>query len=248
MNKRTHLRVWIALLDRYELLLRVNAGKARNAFLSHAAYAYPTAQSLPTYVIEAHRKRIETVLTAHYQKVIPHFAGMALSQIKSRRIEKKSDTFQRLMAEWVSREALRKAAMIAATDAEAVRSAIRDGLDEGDGTEEIGRRIRKVSQLTKDRAGLIARTETHAAATFGSIESVRVAEQDLGVRMLKQWLPTLDNRTRPAHAAMSGQPPIPLDEKFIVDGEMMDRPGDPSASPANLLNCRCALIYTEATD
>jgi hypothetical protein len=74
-----------------------------------------------------------------------------------------------------------------------------------------------------------------------------IAVVTLGVQMLKEWLPTLDDRTRPAHAAMNGQPPIPLNEKFVVDGELMDRPGDPSASPANVIACRCALGYTEAT-
>jgi hypothetical protein len=120
------------------------------------------------------------------------------------------------------------------------------GLNEGLGTEEIARNIRRVSQLTPYRAATIARTETHAAATFGSIESVREAEEELGVRMMKVWLPTLDARTRDAHAAMSGHPPIPLDEKFNVGGELMDRPGDPSASAENVIGCRCALAYEEA--
>src|SRR5262249_42788761 len=96
------------------------------------------------------------------------------------------------------------------------------------------------------RASVVARTETHAAATFGSIESVREAERQLDVKMLKEWLPTLDDRTRPDHAAMAGSAPIPMDEDFLVGGESMDRPGDPGASPEQVINCRCAMAFEEA--
>lgn len=260
------LRVWLLALDRYELRLRAQVGRARNSAIIHAAYAYQATSSLPAYTAEAHRRRLRQILADHYERVIPHFAAQALSGIKSHGVgrtaaalvasgrefklhdvwEAKATSFEARMREWIAREALRKATMIAATDTDDIRGAINDGVSEGLGTAEIASRIRKVSQLTPFRVATVARTETHAAATFGSIESVRSAEQELGVRMLKEWLPTLDDRTRPAHAAMNGQPPIPLDEKFNVGGELMDRPGDPSASAANVVACRCALGYTEA--
>lgn len=70
--------------------------------------------------------------------------------------------------------------------------------------------------------------------------------------MLKRWVPTRDDRTRRGpvfdHLAMENYPAIPLDYKFNVSGELMDRPGDPSASPGNVINCRCALIYEEESD
>ncbi|WP_040887748.1 phage minor head protein, partial [Zavarzinella formosa] len=200
------------------------------------------------HVFIAHTRSVQTLLTNHYRRVIPVFGDMALKQVKSRNIQKKSatDLFATLAEDWIRRESTRKAKYIADTDRDEVIDAISDGLRDGDGVAAIAKNIRSVSQLTPYRAALVARTETHAAATYGSVESVRSAERDLGVTMLKEWLPTLDDRTRPAHAAMAGSEPIPLDDKFIVDGEMMDRPGDPSASPANLCNCRCGLIYSEA--
>src|SRR5947209_1758406 len=83
-------------------------------------------------------------------------------------------------------------------------------------------RIQSVTDLSTGRAELIARTETHAAATYASVESVRSAQDRLGVTMLKSWLPTLDSRTRPAHADMAGSDPIPMDATFLVDGEELD--------------------------
>ena len=41
--------------------------------------------------------------------------------------------------------------------------------------------------------------------------------------MMKQWLPTRDDRTRPGHAAMADSDPIPLDGKFTAVGSLMDR-------------------------
>lgn len=246
-DRRTQLRAWLLALDRFDLRLRVRAARARNAFLRDAASGYADNGSVPGWLHERHRRRLAAELTEQYERVIPHFGAAALKQIKSRRVERKAadSIFQSLMAEWVGREALRKARLIAATDADDVRDAIRAGLDEGDGTEAIGRRIRKVSRLTPHRAATVARTETHAAATFGSIESVRQAERELGVRMLKEWLATRDDRTRPEHLEADGQQ-VGMDEKFQVGGEYMDRPGDPSASPGNQINCRCSIAYSEA--
>jgi len=34
-----------------------------------------------------------------------------------------------------------------------------------------------------------------------------------------------------------------MDQPFIVDGESLDYPGDPSGSAANVINCRCGVSY-----
>jgi hypothetical protein len=243
-----HLREWLYALTRYELMLRGKVAKARNAYLKSAASAYEATGTVPNRVIVTHRLRVAETLDAHYRAVIPHFASQAIKQIKSHRFERKETLFESLVQEWVTREALRKALFIADTDRDDVLAAISDGLTDGLGNAEIARNIRAVSQLTPYRAATIARTETPAAATFGSVEAVRRAEQELGVVMLKEWGPTNDDRTRPEHLAMSGYGPIPMNEKFVVGGEQMDRPGDPSASPANQINCRCTLYYSEANE
>jgi uncharacterized protein with gpF-like domain len=235
-------------MGRLELSLRADQGRARNAMIRAAAGEYQNTGHPPAHVFAAHRGRTRQNIEDAYRRTIPVFAAMALNQIKSRRVERKAaqTLYESLTADWIRREALRKSTMIADTDRDDVLGAIQTGLDEGLGTAEVARSIRRLTGLTPFRAAVVARTETHAAATFGSIASVRDAEQNLGVKMLKEWLPTLDDRTRPDHAAMAGSEPIPLDEKFLVGGELMDRPGDPSASAAQTVNCRCALAYTEA--
>lgn len=84
------------------------------------------------------------------------------------------------------------------------------------------------------RAELIARNETMRAYNAGSTEIYR----DNGVEE-REWLATLDNRTRDSHAEANGQI-VGVDEPFIVDGIEMDYPGDPSAPPDLIMDCRCS--------
>lgn len=245
-DRRLQLRAWLLALSRLEVRLRADQARARNALIRQAAKAFLANGQYPTHLTLSHRQRVQSLLADHYRRTVPVFAGLALKQVKSRRIERKAaeSIFDALIAEWIGREALRKATLIADTDRDDVLDAIADGLDEGLGAEEIGRRIRRVTQTTPYRAAVVARTETHAAATFASVESVRQAERDLGVRMTKEWLATKDDRTRPEHSAADGQV-VGLDERFTVGGELMDRPGDSSASAANVVACRCAMIFEE---
>jgi uncharacterized protein with gpF-like domain len=247
MDRRKLLRAWLYAMTRLEVQLRGEHARARNAMIEAAAKGYEQQGHPPAHVFASHRTRVKGIVEGAYRRTIPVFSQMALGQIKSRRVERKAaqTIYESLVAQWISRESLRKAQMIADTDRDDVLGAIQSGVDDGLGNEEIARNIRQVSDLTPFRAATVARTETHAAATFGSIESIREAERQLDVKMNKVWLPTLDNRTRPAHAAMAGSEPVPLDGKFIVGGEQMDRPGDTSASPENTINCRCALAYEE---
>lgn len=239
-------RQFLRAMTQFERRLQGQVGRARNRYIINAAAKYQTLGHVPAWLTTVHRQSIATVLAAHYADVVPYFGAMSLKQIRSRKAEIKKDLFASLAQTWITREALRKSAMIASTDVDDVRNAIQDGLDDGIGTAEIARNIREVSSLTAFRAATVARTETHAAATFGSVESVRQAEQSLGVTMLKAWLPTIDDRTRDDHRAMANVGAVPLNEKFNVGGVLMDRPGDPSAPAEQVINCRCALIYEEA--
>jgi hypothetical protein len=251
MNSRgAILRAWLYAMSRLEVRLRGEQGRARNAMIRQAAREYEKHGHPPAHVFVAHRTRVRGVIADHYRRTIPVFGDMAMRQVKSRRIDRKDaqGVYETLIQQWVSSQSLKKATMIADTDRDDVLGAISAGLAEGEGVSAIASAIRGLTSLSPYRAATVARTETHAAATFGSIESVREAERRLDVKMLKEWLPTLDDRTRPEHAAMAGADPIPMDEEFLVGGEAMDRPGDPGASPENLINCRCALAYTEASD
>jgi len=114
-----------------------------------------------------------------------------------------------------------------------VDNAVREGLS----ANEIAKGLRKRwDELLPWRSFNIARTETLSALNYG---------QDLGAdatgyRYRKTWLTAMDGRQRDAHGAMNGKS-INQGEKFFVDGESLKFPGDPAASAANRVNCRCTV-------
>jgi hypothetical protein len=61
---------------------------------------------------------------------------------------------------------------------------------------------------------------------------------------LKGWLTSGDDQVRDDHAAAGRQygMGIPMDNAFIVGGESLMFPGDPSGSAAQIANCRCLQI------
>lgn len=249
MNRRLYQRAWLALMVRLERRLYGKYGRARNRMVRRVAQVYEDNGGYPpAHLFAAYREEIYGILDAHYKAVIPMSGRMATNDLRSRRMGRKAagSLFDALIAEWIAREALRKSRMIADTDRDEVVEAMGAGVAEGLGTAEIARNIRKVAVLTVARAATIARTETNTAANYGAMESAKQAEEEYGIRLVKEWLPTQDDRTRESHLAMRNHPAIPLGEKFDVGGEPMDRPGDPSAAAENVINCRCTTIVREA--
>lgn len=83
----------------------------------------------------------------------------------------------------------------------------------------------------------LVRTEGTNAANLATLTAATdIFDED---DLLKEWISALDERTRPAHAAANGQIK-PFKQPFIVDGENLQRPADPSGSAGNVINCRCS--------
>lgn len=244
MKRKIQLAAWLYSLSIFELKVRGKLAKARNQFIKTASAEYLKYEQIPAWVVPEHQRQLNNILLAHYQIVAPHFGKMTMKQINQGK--KATDLFFSFMLEWMRTEALRKSRMIADTDRQDIQDAIVKGIDAGEGISVIASNIKKVSELTTYRASTIARTETNSAATFGAVETARNAEQELGINILKKWLPTNDNRTRLSHKNMINELAIPLNEKFNVDGELLDRPCDPVGSAGNVINCRCAIIFEEA--
>lgn len=125
---------------------------------------------------------------------------------------------------------------------EDIRTEMLDGVQKGQSIDQIAARIKAVSQYTQVESTRIARTQVHAAAEIGSISQVKfMGYTDDEVD--KEWVATLgDGRTRATHIAAHGQK-VPLHAKFLVGGEKLDCPGDPSGSPAEVEQCRCTTVF-----
>jgi len=120
---------------------------------------------------------------------------------------------------------------------------------EGLGIDAVARQIsRKYLAVSRKRAALIARTEIHNAAGYGQHNYHKSLSTDLGVYMTKEWVATADDRTRSAHAEMNGTK-VGMDEPFMMpNGTEMQYTGDPAGGAANVINCRCAIVYIDPED
>ena len=116
------------------------------------------------------------------------------------------------------------------------------GVITGSPIREIARHIGNECGVGNEKAMLrYARTAMTGAQNAGRIEVMHEAE-DMGIKVKKIWISTLDERTRPAHQMLDGDT-ANVDEPFSsILGPIM-YPGDPAADEANTWNCRCTLGY-----
>lgn len=171
------------------------------------------------------------------------------------RKEEEQTLFEQIMLEFIQRFGAEQVRLILETTRDQIVRAIDRGVRDGLGTEAIARLVQEaVPQFSRTRARVIARTETHNAAMFASQEVAKASP----FPMNKRWISVYDHRTRDfgegdgvadqfSHRAMN-EVTVGPDEMFSVPKlgggfELMTGPGDPNGSAANIIGCRCALIY-----
>ena len=94
---------------------------------------------------------------------------------------------------------------------------------------------RYIPTMSRDSAIRTARTAVTGAQNAGRMDSY-VAAEKMGIKVRKEWLATLDGRTRHSHAMLDGQT-ADIDKPFKVDGEEIMFPGDTSAPGYLVYNC-----------
>lgn len=130
----------------------------------------------------------------------------------------------------------------AAWNRKTITAEITRGILSGASIEEIARNIGNALGNKNEKSMLrYARTAMTAAQNAGRMEVLDEA-LEMGVRVKKVWLATLDDRTRDAHAHLDGQV-REVHEPFDSDLGPIMYPGDPAADEANTWNCRCTLVY-----
>ena len=121
-----------------------------------------------------------------------------------------------------------------------LNSAVTQGILQGETIEEIAERmVKSPLRMCKKNAVTNARTMTTSAQNGGRIESYHRAEE-MGIHLQKQWMATLDDRTRHEHRQLDGQT-VDVDDVFSVDGYEIAFPADPEAEPEMVYNCRCTM-------
>lgn len=120
---------------------------------------------------------------------------------------------------------------------QAMRSALTQGVLQGEGMDGIAKRFASVTDMDRNSAIRNARTLTTGAEASGKLDSYFRA-RDMGIPIKKMWESTVDDRTRASHRNLDGET-RELEEKFS-NGLMY--PGDTSTGEgAEFYNCRCNL-------
>jgi hypothetical protein len=189
-------------------------------------------------------RRLKSILDNHYRAVIEEFG---LRVLRSR---KGDSQFETLIQQYIRTNGASAVTNVSNTVRGKIRSVIATAEAEGPGVAPIGRRISEAMSggFSRNRAATIARTETHNAASYASYE---VAKSLTIPNVKKQWVSVNDPRTRSHHSRMNGTQ-VEMEEDFTVPYNgieyKMERPGDPRGGAANVINCRCVLIYVTPED
>lgn len=88
-----------------------------------------------------------------------------------------------------------------------------------------------------------ARTAMTSAQNAGRLDGYKRAIE-MGIKMRKTWVATLDGKTRHEHRILDGQT-VEVDKPFRVEGEEIMYPADPNAAGHLVWNCRCTMIGQE---
>ena len=189
------------------------------------------------------RPELERVLKPHWYEVIKTFA----SRVDNYLFVKRADNafFTELLDKFVFRVGANHISDIDVTTRKQLQRVLLAGQKDGLPLTEISKNIRErfSPKFSRSRSATIARTETHSAASFANHQQ-GIEYQKLQPNLNKQWVAVNDDRTREAHRIANGQV-VPMDEAFIVDGRNMQYTGDPNGGAANVINCRCAVIYVD---
>jgi hypothetical protein len=235
----------VRLSARFERRLRTEIAKTMREVA--ADYEARGELAIPLAISE-HSAGIRRTLEADYRLVAMHFGKRLLSEakaytgpdvIKESLTERLSYAVGSFIGRWVAT----KVTQINRTTENQIRRIIRGGIDEGLSVAKIGSNIRTMAApMSALRANIIARTETHTAANFGAQQGAELT----GLNMMREWVSAQDDRTRDTseadHVDADGQT-VGMKEPFTVSGEQLMFPGDPSGSAANVINCRCAVVF-----
>lgn len=125
-----------------------------------------------------------------------------------------------------------------------ITSNITQAVLQGKSISEIAKTMQTVVGMNKASATRNARTAMTGAQNAGRQQAYDRAKA-MGIKVKKEWVATLDGRTRHSHGMADGQQ-VEIDGKFKVGASEMRYPGDfQNGEPEELYNCRCTMVTVE---
>ena len=125
-----------------------------------------------------------------------------------------------------------------------ITSNITQAVLQGKSIPEIAKTMQTVVGMNKASATRNARTAMTGAQNAGRQQAYDRAKA-MGIKVKKEWIATLDGRTRHSHGMADGQQ-VEIDGKFEVGRAKMRYPGDvQNGTPEEIYNCRCTMATVE---
>lgn len=118
-----------------------------------------------------------------------------------------------------------------------LNSAVLQGVLQGKSIPEISKSLQQVTDMDRRAAVRNARTMMTGAQNAGRMDAFDRAI-GLGINVQKEWMATLDSRTRDSHQHLDGER-VEYDKKF---SNGLRYPGDPEGAAEEVYNCRCTLV------
>lgn len=242
-NARREHRRQVALLDRLTLQFRGRLERELAAAMKDMVDRW-----LQTNQVELPRgfhDRIEATYRQMALASITMFGNRIYDQGKAFGLpletkESFAQIMTRLALRYISQEAIRRRITdVVETTRKQIVRAVSKGYSDGLGQRGVADYILDlVPSLAQYRANMIARTETHGAANYGSDE----AAKQTGLPLTREWISAQDERTRETHRAANGTT-APMDGRFKVGNAELAFPGDPEGPAEEVINCRCTVAY-----
>lgn len=118
-----------------------------------------------------------------------------------------------------------------------IQSALISGIMQGKPINKLADSFLSVMERNRSAAIRNARTAVTSAQNGGRQDTFSRAE-DMGIKIEKQWISTLDERTRDSHVRLDGE--VVGNKDTFSNG--LEYPGDPSGPGEEVYNCRCTMI------
>lgn len=236
------------LENKYAPLFRKELDKQVNAFIEAAERVniFPAALLIINSVVreDGIRQVMEQLYIQEGAKAVRFFQDQ-LQQTYGGEIKSASRDYQRkdlsFIGDWLSSirgffntVGFTEVRRVTETTRNWLRAQVSKGMEDNLTTPQIRDMITD-NGINRSRANVIARTEVMTVLNNSNL----VAADSSGLDMYKEWVATMDNRTRPTHRHLDGET-VDMAARFSNGGRY---PADPELPAQQRIQCRCVNIY-----
>lgn len=187
------------------------------------------------YHVQNDRVSLQNILTKHYRMVQTRFAKRELQRLGIKLEASEFNNLLNILDLKASTRATQQSGYILKTTQKRL--------------DQFGiERLREWETAMKSHfSSVVVNTETQIVAEETKTDTIGFAQSQGHLnaisQIIRRWVTILDGREREAHFEAFGQEQL-YGQRFLVGGEYLRYPGDPTGSPKNIINCRCSLITT----